>query len=47
MSIDLRELLKRIEKTMKERFNYEAGVSLEKNPPLGEFKMEDSQEFIK
>jgi len=47
MDINLRELLKKIEKIMKERFNYEAGVSLEKTPPLGEFKMDDSQEFIK
>ncbi len=47
MDINLRELLKKVEKTMKERYGYEAGVSLEEAPPLGEFKMEDSQEFIK
>ncbi len=47
MDINLRELMKKIEKTMKERYGYEAGVSLEQVPPLGEFKMEDSQEFIK
>lgn len=47
MDINLRELMKKIEKIMKERYGYEAGVSLEEVPPLGEFKMEDPQEFIK
>ena len=46
MDIDLRELVKKTGKIMKERYNYEAGVSLEQVPPLGEFKMEDPQEFI-
>ena len=47
MDINLRELVKKTEKIMKERYNYEAGVSLKEVPPLGEFKMEDPQEFIK
>ncbi len=47
MDINLRKLLKKIEKVMKERYGHEAGVSLEEFPPLGEFKMEDPQEFIK
>ena len=47
MDINLRELMKKIEKIMKERYGYEAGVSLEEVPPMGEFKMEDPQEFIK
>ena len=47
MDINLRELMKKIEKIVKERFDYEAGISLEEIPPLGKFKMEDSQEFIK
>jgi formate dehydrogenase subunit beta len=47
MDINLRKLTKKIEKIMKERYGYEAGISLEENPPLGEFKTEDSQEFIK
>lgn len=46
MNIDLRKLMKKTEKIMKELYNYEAGVNLEEVPPLGEFKMEDSQEFI-
>jgi formate dehydrogenase subunit beta len=47
MDINLRELVKKTEKIMKERYEYEAGLSLEEVPPLGEFKMDDSQEFIK
>jgi ferredoxin len=47
MNINLRELVKKTEKIMKERFDYEAGLSSEEIPPLGEFKMDDSQEFIK
>jgi len=47
MNIDLSELMKKIEKIVKERFNHEAGISAEKTPPLGEFKMNDPQEFIK
>ena len=47
MDINLRELVKKTEKIMKERYNYEAGLGLEEVPPLGEFKMEDPQEFIK
>lgn len=47
MDINLRELVKKTEKIMKERYNYEAGVTLEQVPPLGEFRMDDSQEFIK
>lgn len=47
MDINLRELLKKTEKIMKERYNYEAGTSLEEIPPLGEFRMDDPQEFIK
>lgn len=47
MDINLRELMKKIEKIIKERYGYEAGVDLEKMPPLGEFEMEDPQEFIK
>ena len=47
VNIDLRELMKKIEKIMKDRFDYEAGIDPEKNLPLGEFKMDDSQEFIR
>jgi len=47
MDINLRQLVKKTEKIVRERFNYEAGISLEEVPPLGEFKMQDAQEFIR
>ncbi|MCW4055579.1 MAG: 4Fe-4S dicluster domain-containing protein [Candidatus Bathyarchaeota archaeon] len=47
MDIDLRQLVKKTERIVRERFNYEAGISLEEVPPLGEFKMQDPQEFIR
>jgi len=46
MEIDLRALTKKTEKIVKERFNYEAGISLKEVPPLGTFKLEDAQEFV-
>jgi len=46
MEINLRALTKKTEKIVKERFNYEAGTSLEEVPVLGTFKPEDSQEFV-
>lgn len=47
MGINLSELMKKAEKIMKERYGFEAGVSQDKVPPLGENKPDDSQEFIK
>ncbi|UCB61232.1 MAG: 4Fe-4S dicluster domain-containing protein [Candidatus Bathyarchaeota archaeon] len=47
VNINLRELMKKIEKIVKERYNFKAGLSLEEAPPLGDFKSEDPQEFIK
>jgi formate dehydrogenase subunit beta len=47
MDIDLRQLVKKTEQIVRERFDYEAGISLEEVPPLGEFKMQDPQEFIR
>ena len=46
MEINLRALTKKAEKIVKERFNFEAGASLEEVPVLGTFKQDDSQEFI-
>lgn len=46
MEINLRALTKKTEKIVRERFNYEAGVSLEDVPVLGTFKQEDPQEFV-
>ncbi len=46
MEINLRALKKKVEKMVKERFDYEAGTDLEEAPVLGTFKQDDSQEFI-
>lgn len=47
MDIDLRFLNKKIEKDVRELFNFEAGVALDDPPPLNTFKTDDPQEFIK
>jgi Fe-S oxidoreductase len=46
MGIDLRTLMKKAEKIVKERFGYEAGMDVEEKPVMGEFKQEDSEEFV-
>jgi formate dehydrogenase subunit beta len=46
MGIDLRTLLKKTEKIVKERFGFEAGMDVEETPVMGEFKQEDSEEFV-
>lgn len=46
MNINLRVLMKKTEKIMKERFNYEVGLDLKEAPPLGTFTQEDPEEFI-
>jgi formate dehydrogenase subunit beta len=47
MGINLRNLNRRVEKRVKELYNYEAGLSFEETPPLATFKLNDPQEFIK
>lgn len=46
MHINLRALTKKAEKIARDRFNFEAGISLEDTPILGTFKQDDSEEFI-
>jgi ferredoxin len=45
--IDLRALTKKMEKIVRELYDYEPGLSLEELPVLGTFKEDDPQEFIK
>jgi len=45
--IDLRALTKKVEKIVRERYNYEPGLSPEELPALGTFKQEDPEEFIR
>jgi len=46
MDIDLRTLMKKTEKIVKERFSFEAGMDVEETPVMGTFKQEDSEEFV-
>jgi formate dehydrogenase subunit beta len=46
MGIDLRTLLKKGERIIKERFGFEAGMDVEEKPVMGEFRQEDSEEFV-
>ena len=47
MHIDLRALLSKVEKDVRELYEYEAGVDLEAIPPLSTYRPDDPQEFIK
>lgn len=47
MGINVRELTMKLEKEVKELFGYEAGMSLEEKPLLGEYSEKDPDEFIK
>ena len=47
MDIDLRILGRKLEKDVRERYEYEAGVEIDATPPLSTFRLDDPQEFIK
>ena len=47
MHIDLRTLQKNLQREVREAFGYEAGLELDKDPPLAWFRQDDPQEFIK
>jgi formate dehydrogenase subunit beta len=47
MHIDLRALLQKLQKDVRELYGYEAGMDLEALPPLATFRPDDPQEFIK
>jgi len=46
MGIDLNLITRKLEKIVKERFNFTSGLNPETLPPMMDFKMEDSQEFM-
>ena len=46
MNIDLRLLSKKLERIVKERYNFEAGLNPEEPPAMGTHKVDDPQEFI-
>jgi hypothetical protein len=47
MGIKVRLLTKKLEKDCLELFDWEAGLELEKRPPLDTYKLNDPDEFIK
>jgi formate dehydrogenase subunit beta len=47
MHIDLRTLGKMVEKDVRDLYDYEAGMDLESIPPLGTFRVDDPQDFIR
>jgi len=47
MKIPLRKINKKLEKEIKDMFDYEAGLDPEAKPPLADFKLEDPEEFIR
>lgn len=46
VGIDLRLFLQGLLKDVKDLYGYEAGLSIEEQPPLAVFKMDDAQKFI-
>jgi len=46
MGIDLSLINRKIEQIVKERFDFESGISLETPPPMGNHKIDDQQEFM-
>ena len=47
MDIRVRQFTRLLEKDVNERYGYEAGLSLDKTPPLTVYRPDDPQEFIK
>lgn len=46
MNLDIRRLLSRLEKTVREQYGHEVGINVEEPPPLNTFEMEDSMEQV-
>ncbi|MFW9946058.1 MAG: 4Fe-4S ferredoxin [Candidatus Odinarchaeota archaeon] len=46
MGIDLNLITRKLEKIVKERFNFTSGVDSQKMPPMMDFSMDDAEEFM-
>ncbi len=46
VGIDLNFITRKLEKIVKERFDYTSGLNAERVPPMMDFKMEDAEEFM-
>ncbi|MFH1008990.1 MAG: 4Fe-4S dicluster domain-containing protein [Candidatus Latescibacterota bacterium] len=47
MGVDLRTFTRKLAKDVQELFDYEAGMDPEETPPLGMFKMDDPNKFVR
>jgi len=47
MGISMRQFTKKLNKDAKEMFSWEAGLSLDKRPPLDVYRPDDYNDFIK
>ena len=47
LGIDLRSIVQKMVKLIKELYDFETGLTLEEVPPLTTYKQDDPQEFIK
>jgi len=46
MGIDLNLITRKLEKIVKERFNFTSGIDSKKMPPMMDFSMDDAEEFM-
>ncbi len=46
MGIDLNLITRKLEKIVKERFNFTSGIDYKKTPPMMDFSMDDAEEFM-
>lgn len=46
MGIDLNLITRKLEKIVKERFDFTSGIDLNATPPMMDFKMDDAEEFM-
>jgi len=46
MNIDIRRVLSRLEKTVRDSFGHEVGMDVEELPPLNTFEQEDKMEQV-
>ena len=46
MNIDIRRVLSKLEKSVRDRFGHEVGMDVEELPPLNTFEQEDKMEQV-
>jgi len=46
MGIDLNKITRKLEKIVKERYDFTSGIDAEKLPPMMDFKLEEAEEFM-